>query len=572
MGRIPLLILALAAVSGAPALAQMPALVQGQLQRIGPPRDGQQAAQTGTARIRGRVTGADGAPLRRAQVTVISPEGAVRRMTTTDGNGRYEVAELPAGRYNVTVSKGGYVTMQAGQRRAFEAGTPLTVADGETLANVDVVLARGSVIAGRVTDEFGEPVAMAQVSAQRYRYMPGGERRLETVGVPFIMTDDLGQFRVYGLMPGEYVLSATVRNGGMGMMMASASNEASEGFATTYYPSTTNVSEAQPVIVSLGQETTVQIAMSTARLARVSGVAVNSDGKPLAGATLMMITAEGGGMFSTAGARVEADGTFTINRVAPGDYVLQVAPMPGGATQETGSLPITVAGENLTDVRLTTNRGATLRGRVVFEGTADRNGPFGPPRVMPQPANPGERGPMMMAMRGPDAGLVQEDGSFTLEGLNGEMLLRVNAGPGWTVKQIVVDGQDVTDVPIDFTGARTLDDVRIVLTDKQTELFGSVTDVDGRPVKDYVVVLLPHELREGVSPLRFTRTIRPDQQGAYRTRNLPAGRFVAVAVESLEEGAEWDPEFQKRARDAGQVITIRAEQSNTVDLKLARGL
>ena len=80
---------------------------------------------------------------------------------------------------------------------------PRTLGEGQTLTNVDVALPRGSVIAGRITDEFGEPIAMAQVQAQRYQYRPGGQRRLTFAGGPFVMTDDLGQFRVYGLMPGE---------------------------------------------------------------------------------------------------------------------------------------------------------------------------------------------------------------------------------------------------------------------------------------------------------------------------------------------------------------------------------
>ena len=218
-----------------------------------PPRDNSAAPQTGTARIRGRVTFADtGAPLRRAQVSIGSPEAAVQRMTTSDAEGRYEFAELPAGRYVITATKGGYVTLQAGQRRPFEPGNPVTLADGQTLTNVDVALPRGSVIAGRITDEFGEAIAMAQVQAQRYQYGPGGQRRLTYGGGPFVMTDDLGQFRLYGLMPGEYVVSAVVRQMGMAMAMGPGSgNDSSEGYAPTFYPGTVNPADAQPVTVEL---------------------------------------------------------------------------------------------------------------------------------------------------------------------------------------------------------------------------------------------------------------------------------------------------------------------------------
>jgi hypothetical protein len=165
-----------------------------------PPRDNAAAPQTGTARIGGRVTAADsGAPLRRAQVSIASPEAALRRLTTTDADGRYEFAELPAGRYTITASKGGYVALQSGRQRPFEPGNPITVADRETLANVNIALPRGSVITGRITDEFGEPMAMAQVSAQRYQYGPGGQRQLMiSGGGPMTMTDDSASFACTG--------------------------------------------------------------------------------------------------------------------------------------------------------------------------------------------------------------------------------------------------------------------------------------------------------------------------------------------------------------------------------------
>ena len=112
----------------------------------------------------------------------------------------------------------------------------------------------------------------------------------------------------------------------------------------------------------------------------------------------------------------------------------------------------------------------------------------------------------------------------------------------------------------------------IVLTDKLTELSGSVTDTRGRAVTDYVVVLLPGEAKRGAAAMRFTRTIRPDQQGAYRVRGLPPGEYLVAAVEALEQGREWDPEFQGRVRDLGRGVTLREGQSLALDLKLTGGL
>jgi hypothetical protein len=556
---------------------------QTQTQRPGlPPRDAVGVPATGTGRIRGRVTSAETrAPLRRAQVAITSPEAGTRRMTTTDADDRYEFAELPAGRFVVTASKGGYVTLQVGQRRPFEPGNPIALGDGQTLTNIDVALPRGSVITGRVTDEFGEPIAMAQVQAQRYQYGPGGQRRLTFGGgpfMPFIMTDDLGQFRLYGLMPGEYVVSASVRQMGIALGPGSA-NDSSEGFAPTYYPGTINVADAQPVIVGLGQELSLHIVLSAARMARVSGTVVDSQGKPASGAMVMLRSGAGPNMVLAMGAgQVAADGTFNLTNVPPGDHVIDVRPTPrggGSATSEFASVPLTIANENISGLRIITGPGATVKGRVVFEGTAPRSGGTGPIRVLAQPADPDTPNFAMGMMFGRGSvgdGTVAEDGSFELGAVTGSVLFRVATPPTWTLKSVTIDGEDMTDVPYEFKGAVELSDVVIVLTDKLTELFGGVSDDRGRALNDYVVVLLPSEPKEGAAAMRFTRTVRPDQEGSYRVRGVPPGRYLVAAVESLEQGREWDPEFQKRVREAARSITLSEGQSLAVDLKLTGGL
>ncbi len=180
-----------------------------------PPRDGAVPSEpAGTSRISGRVVAADtGAPLRRAQVRISAAELRVNRSATTDAEGRYEFPDLPAGRYNVSVSRSGFVSLSFGQRRPFEQGRPLDLGSAQEADRIDFALPRGGVIAGRVTDELGEPLAGVRVQAMRYQYLPNGRRQLTPVsgGGLFggLLTNDLGEFRLYSLMPGTYVVSAT---------------------------------------------------------------------------------------------------------------------------------------------------------------------------------------------------------------------------------------------------------------------------------------------------------------------------------------------------------------------------
>jgi hypothetical protein len=310
-------------------------------------------------------------------------------------------------------------------------------------------------------------------------------------------------------------------------------------------------------------------------MARVAGTVVGSDGRPIAGGFVMLrARTSGAGMMNMLNGRVGGDGAFSISNVPPGEHVLEIRPEPRGpdATPEFASMPITVASEDVAGLRITTGRGGSVRGRVVFEGTAARAGAFGAVRVMAQPADPQQFGGAVFFGGGANNGIIADDGTFALDGVNGEVLFRVTASPSWSLRSVTIDGEDVTDTPYPFRGARTLANVTIVMTDKLTELTGTVADDRGRALKDYVVVVLPEEPKEGAAATRFTRTVRPDQEGTFRVRGLPPGRYVAAAVESVEQGGEWSPEFQERVRAAARGITLREGQASTLDLKLATGL
>src|SRR5216683_1799984 len=199
-----------------------------------PPRDAR-PAQTGTAVIRGRVFAADtGRPLRRARIMLTAPElGGENRTTSTNAEGKYEVKDLPAGRYNVIVNRSGYLQLRYGQRRPFEAGKQLQLLDKQLADNVDFTLPRMSLITGRVFDEAGEAISGVRVFALRSVYFEGRRRLLPVPGAPPAMTDDAGQFRLLGLTPGSYYLRAetretwTVTEGGADQVMA---------YAPTYFP------------------------------------------------------------------------------------------------------------------------------------------------------------------------------------------------------------------------------------------------------------------------------------------------------------------------------------------------
>ena len=101
------------------------------------PRDAAPNAK-GTAVLRGRVFNTEGRPLRRVQIRLggeAIPEG---RTASTNGQGKWEVRELPAGRFSLSATRAGYLNLQYGQKRFGEPGRPLELGDGETMENLDL--------------------------------------------------------------------------------------------------------------------------------------------------------------------------------------------------------------------------------------------------------------------------------------------------------------------------------------------------------------------------------------------------------------------------------------------------
>jgi protocatechuate 3,4-dioxygenase beta subunit len=543
-----------------------------------PPRDTAGAPQTGTATIRGRVLAQDGSPLRRAQVSVLAEGAPLRRGTTTDGDGKYEFLELPAGRFTVSAVKTGYVTLQYGQRRPLEAGTPLSIADGQTVERIDFTLPKGSVISVRVTDEFGEPLAGVQVQVQRFQYGPDGQRRLVQASSglsPFAATDDRGEFRAFGLMPGDYVVVGSLRSV-LGGGPPGNANDGGEGFSPTYYPGTISSAEAQAVSIGVGQETAVQFAMVASRLSRVSGRVVDSQGRPAAGAQISLVTTTGNGSTSSSVGSVAADGSFTVGGVSPGEHTLRIQQGRPGVPGEGASFPIVVAGSDLQGVLITTGAGATVTGRVVWEGTSPRTTTSAPLslRVTAQQADAQRQLAMLGGFSNPlENGTLDDDGNFTLAGVTGRVFFSVQgAAPPWTVKSVSLDGEDIRDVPLDVTGRTTVADLRVVLTDKQTNISGQVMDARGQPLKDYVVVIQAAEQKEPVIASRWIRVVRPDNNGRFETRGMRPGRYLATAIEALEQGRQFSPEFQKELRPGAREFSVREGESVTVDLRLTIGL
>jgi hypothetical protein len=234
-------------------------------------------------------------------------------------------------------------------------------------------------------------------------------------------------------------------------------------------------------------------------------------------------------------------------------------------------VPISVSNSDITNVRIVTGKGTTISGRVVFEGTSVRSNDSTPLRVLAQQSDP-SRQLIPFASGDPlSNGVLDDQGNFQV-GATGRVFLSLTTPPLWVLKSITLEGDDITDTPLDLAGRSSLSGVVIRMTDKLTQVAGQVSDAKGQLLKDCVIIVLPAEQKEPIVAARWTRTARPDSSGRFLMRGLRPGRYVATAIETLEQGRQFAPEFQEQLRRAAREFLVREGESITVDLRLTPGL
>jgi hypothetical protein len=568
----------LALMNGAPGHAQPAArpdsgvtapFVGGASQQPGTAAEGARRdtpqSTAGTAAIRGRVFAADGGqPLRKAQVrlTLIGDgRRGVRfdnQISATDAAGRYEFRNLPAGSYQLTAMKGSYVSLEFGQRRPFESGKPLEVSDGQALEKVDFALPRGGVITGHVLDEFGEPSANVYVSPMRYQFR-NGRRRLTAVGGA--STNDLGEFRIFALAPGEYFLSATLHN------EQGETNDRS-AYAPIYYPGTPDPELAGRLTVATGQTVSdLSFTLLPVRTVRVSGTAVDSEDRPLPGMLLVQPSRSRVFAMPDHSTLVHEDGSFTVGGLTPGEYrfLVRGIPMLGSKESADAMADVTVGGDDVTGVRLVAGKPLTATGRVVI--TDPRAAQSLEPSMLRVVAFPVDE--MLGAIsEGVMPPAVNDDWSFRLNLRPGRTHLAVFGAPEWDVRAVRSGGVDVTDAGIDVKPNEDLTSIEIELTNRMTEAIGLVADQRGEPVKDYSVVIFSRDRQRWESPSRSVRAARSDQDGRFRISGLPSGEYFACAIDVIEPGQESDPDFLDRIQALAARFSLTEGETKTLNLKL----
>ena len=489
------------------------------------PAPAEPARPTGSGVISGTVrNAADTAPLARARVTATADALPEPRVAITDAAGAYTIADLPPGQYVVSVTRSGFAPQVYGESHVSES-RPVAVANGRAAAGIDVSLAPGGVIAGRILDEDGSPFAGAVVDALMTRSDHGSD---VLVSVSTSYTDDRGEYRLFGLAAGQYFVSASDP-----AFRAVSTPKGVLHYSPTYFPGVVFADQAAPLTVAVKGSTRADFTLKLVPPVRVQGLIAAYDRRPLLSAAVIMSPIVGAGVpvVPTGDAIISPDGRFAFGEVVPGHYRIRAR----GQTDAAGAaifadFPVAVSGEDIDSVTLTLRPGATLDGSVLFEAKHGTH-----------PPSPGSLRISVPFTDGSDfgdalTGAVQGDGRYRIRGImSGSHQIVVDGlQPPWIVSSITYQGGNIADLALPVEDRETYHDVRVLLSDDGSVVSGTVVSGGRQPVADVGVLVFPRTPLFWLRTSRRLRVAYTDAAGRFEVAGLPAGDYLAVASATID--------------------------------------
>jgi len=589
-----------------------------------PARDGLATSVAGTASIAGTVVSDEEPqrPVRRAIVTLSGVGLVPNRSVITDDEGRFVFWNLPSGSFDLKASRASFITSAYGARRPNRPGTTLPLHGGERLTNLVIKLWRGAVVSGVIRDERGSLVEGIQVTAKPMRVLTPSNASLSSNGTT---TDERGEYRIFGLEPGTYTVSARPSEAGAGPLYAPSEAEidatlnalrngtalpsfspsdptsvaigqSPSDYAPIFYPGTASRSEATPIALTAGQDVAgVDFSLERVLTQAVNGMVTGPDGEVVRGCNVQMVEINRGPLFESElplsfRATSGPDGRFSIPQVPPGDYHLVAhgrssAPSVGftSATSGPGSaqavslwaqLDVSADRSSMGPVAVRLEPGLTVTGRVAFSGTAQLPRNLSRTRLSLRATHQAPASARSIAPLGSVAPIyLRQDGTFEFRDVaKGRYRLTVMLEEGtaatWWPRSAILGERDLLDSDAEITGETAREGIIISLTDRHTELSGTLLDSAHAPVSDVFFILYSADRQFWGPSSRRVRAVRPDLAGKYYISDLPPGDYFLCALTDVDQDEWEDPGFLERRLNVSLRISLAEGEHKIQDLRL----
>jgi len=521
------------------------------------------------APVSGRVlTAAEGAPIKSARVALVEENASSHPRVfaaTTDSDGRFEIKKVSPGRYHFFAAHTGYISQEY-QAQGTRDGALLTLAPGRGVENALFRLVRAGVVSGRVVDEEGEPMAKVLVTALR---RPSAEekedwgaraRKEQLVASSAAVTDDHGEYRIFGLKPGEYYVKTAeseipglpgTANEEDAMDWTVRSNLGSQ-YAPVFYPGVLQLDQAQPVTVAAGEEVQAEFAMRRVKTVEIQGHVIAADGRPATHAYVLLYVPEVDDWGDQLSAGTDAKGEFTIKGVPPGSYILS-GQQHDGDKHYRARQRVEVGNDNIESIVIAFGKGRTINGHVV----AASPGASALDRIHIQLEPAGESD-----TEGFGGAQVKQGGSFEINDvLDGSYALQVyGMEQGWYVTSARLGAEDVLQKGLQVERGSSTGRLEIILSSASAQLEGAVSDHDKPAVGAQVRVKPDPETRYNRQRSNNTST---DQNGRFIFHALAPGKYRVTA--RLRSASSEAPVTTSDAK----IVTLGEHDHQAVQLMLA---
>lgn len=550
--------------------------------------------------ITGRITSEDGQPLASTTVYIsraFVPGLGQQQSVSTDEDGKFQVANLSQGLYSISAFAPGLVSQPDTMTGT---GEPRYYRVGDT---VNLTLVKGGVITGTVRDANGEPLVAIPVKLIRVRDTNGRPVNYGFGFTQFKMTDDRGIYRIYGLTPGTYLVSAG------GATSFFIGTNAYESDIPTYYPSSTRDTAAEVPLRAGEEATNIDIRYRSERGHTISGTinGLTSDSGISYGINLSLRQASNGAYELSAFVSPNGKPTFSLQGVADGVYLLTA--QQGSSTGNTlASTPrrIVVKGADVTGVELTLAPLGSIAGRATLEAATKKEGCQADARpaaltetlINARRAEKGQTDNLLTTLFSGGASALTDAGEFTIHNLGAGSYRLISRLPMdfWYVRSVVFPNttQRAATPPAakraETKSAATLSLINL----KPGENFAGVTvniAEDGGMVNGRVTtsakegeegIALPANLKVYLVPMESERAedllryaeVKPNDDGTFGFTNVAPGRYWLIARPFVEDDSP-DHLARPLAWDTDARVKLRrdAEAQNTsVELQPCKGV
>ena len=464
----------------------------------------------------------------------------------TDSEGNYRILGLRPGMVSLTPVAPVYVPPNP----VFGQGRIVNMGANEAVEGIDFKLTRGGVITGRVTDAGGLPVIEERISLTQVDENGAAVPGANPVWANYMMymTDDRGVYRLYGLSPGRYKVSAGQDSGTF------SGTRGPKYYQRVFYPDAIDIARATIVeVIAGGEARNIDIKLGPRAMTyAVSGRVIDVENQPLAGVRISLGTVQQGegqsfvsSLFGP-GAATNSQGEFRAEGITPGHYALIINPEPSDASVpkvHAEPVPFEILDSDVTNLEIKAQRGLTISGVVVPEGVTDQ-------KILARLSklqircnfNPGPT--EIRTYGGGAVSRVNSDGSFSIDGVRpGKVSLQVLGAEaeGLTMTRIEHDGA-VQGREIDLLRMTHMSGFKIYVAFGASLVRGQIKIVGGA---------LPNNVLIFVSLMRQGEGTRlngqADSRGHFVIKNVPVGNYEAVMI-LASPGSDLPPSVPRQQR------------------------